>query len=58
MLVYSFAMSAAVGAIGGILITPTQYRAFHIATPYSVNGFVAALIGGLGNIQPVHSSAA
>lgn len=49
MLVYSFAMSAALGAIAGVLITPTQYTAYHIAVPFSVNGFVAALIGGLGN---------
>lgn len=49
MLVYSFAMSAALGAIAGVLITPTQYTAYHITIPFSVNGFVAALIGGLGN---------
>jgi branched-chain amino acid transport system permease protein len=49
MLVYSFAMSAALGAIAGVLITPTQYTAYHVAVPFSVNGFVAALIGGLGN---------
>jgi branched-chain amino acid transport system permease protein len=49
MLIYSFAMSAALGAIAGILITPTQYTAYHVAVPFSVNGFVAALIGGLGN---------
>jgi branched-chain amino acid transport system permease protein len=49
MLIYSFALSAALGAVAGILITPTQYTAYHIAVPFSVNGFVAALIGGLGN---------
>jgi branched-chain amino acid transport system permease protein len=49
MLVYSFAMSAALGAVAGVLITPTQYTAYHVAVPFSVNGFVAALIGGLGN---------
>lgn len=49
MIAYSFALSAALGAIGGILITPTQYTAYHIAVPFSVNGFIAAIIGGLGN---------
>ena len=49
MTAYSFALSAALGAIGGILITPTQYTAYHIAVPFSVNGFIAAIIGGLGN---------
>ena len=49
MVAYSFALSAAFGAIAGILITPTQYTAYHIAVPFSVNGFIAAIVGGLGN---------
>jgi branched-chain amino acid transport system permease protein len=49
MQIYSFAMSAALGAIAGVLITPTQYTAYHVGVPFSVDGFVAALIGGLGN---------
>jgi branched-chain amino acid transport system permease protein len=49
IVVYSFALSAAFGAIGGILITPTQYTAYHVGVPFSVNGFIAAIIGGLGN---------
>jgi branched-chain amino acid transport system permease protein len=31
------------------LITPTQYTAFHIGVPFAVSGFIAAIIGGLGN---------
>jgi branched-chain amino acid transport system permease protein len=46
----SFAISAALGAAGGILITPTQYTAFTIALPYGIKGFVAAIIGGFGNV--------
>ena len=38
-----------VGAVAGSVIIPTQYTACHIAVPFSVNGFVAALIGGLGD---------
>lgn len=49
MLSYSFALSAALGAVGGVLITPTQYTAYHIAIPIGVSGFIAAIIGGLGN---------
>jgi len=49
MIAYSFALSAALGAIGGILITPTQYTAYHITVPFSVSGFIAAIVGGLGN---------
>jgi branched-chain amino acid transport system permease protein len=46
----SFAISAALGAAGGILITPTQYTQFNIALPYGIKGFVAAIIGGFGNV--------
>ncbi len=46
----SFAISAALGAAGGILITPTQYTAFTIALPYGIKGFVAAILGGFGNV--------
>lgn len=49
MLAYGFALSAALGAIGGILITPTQYTAFNVALPFGVKGFVAAILGGFGN---------
>jgi hypothetical protein len=43
------ALSAGLGAVVGILIMRRQYTAYHIAVPFSVNGFATALIGGLGN---------
>ena len=49
MLMISFALSAALGAVAGILVTPTQYTAFNVGTPFGVNGFIAAIIGGFGN---------
>lgn len=49
MTVYAFGLSAALGAVGGILITPTQYTAFYIGVPFAVSGFIAAIIGGFGN---------
>jgi len=49
MIAYAFALSGALGAIGGILITPTQYTAFFVGIPFAVNGFIAAIIGGFGN---------
>jgi len=49
MLAGSFALSAALGAAAGVLITPTQYTAFHVALPFGISGFVAAVIGGFGN---------
>lgn len=49
MLTYGFALSGALGAIAGILITPTQFTAYHVTVPFAVSGFIAAILGGLGN---------
>ncbi|SEE38524.1 amino acid/amide ABC transporter membrane protein 1, HAAT family [Rhizobiales bacterium GAS191] len=49
MLLISFALSAALGAVAGILVTPTQYTAYNVGTPFGVNGFIAAIIGGFGS---------
>ena len=49
MLLVSFALSAALGAVAGILVTPTQYTAYNVSTPFGVNGFIAAIIGGFGS---------
>lgn len=49
MLVVAFALSAGLGGVAGILITPTQYTAYLIGTPFGINGFVAAIIGGFGS---------
>lgn len=48
MLALSFALSAGLGAIAGILITPTQYTAFNVGVPFSISGFIAAIVGGFG----------
>lgn len=48
MLALAFALSAALGAIGGILITPTQFTAFDIGVPFAISGFIAAIVGGFG----------
>ena len=49
MLMLSFALSAALGAAAGILITPTQYTAWSVGGPFGINGFIAAIIGGFGS---------
>ena len=49
MLMLSFALSAALGAAAGIMITPTQYTAYGVGVQFGVNGFIAAIIGGFGN---------
>lgn len=48
MLALSFALSAALGATAGILITPTQYTAFNVGVPFAISGFIAAIVGGFG----------
>jgi branched-chain amino acid transport system permease protein len=48
MLALSFALSAGLGALAGILITPTQYTAFNVGVPYAISGFIAAIVGGFG----------
>jgi len=49
MLGFSFALSAALGAAAGILITPTQYTAFNVGVPFAISGFIAAILGGFGS---------
>ena len=48
MLALSFGLSAALGAIAGILVTPTQFTAFNVGTPFAISGFIAAIVGGFG----------
>jgi branched-chain amino acid transport system permease protein len=49
MLMLSFALSAGLGAVAGILVTPMQVTTYNIGTPCGVNGFIAAIIGGFGS---------
>ena len=48
MLSLGFALSAALGAFAGILITPTQFTAFNVGVPFAISGFIAAIVGGFG----------
>jgi branched-chain amino acid transport system permease protein len=48
MLAAAFATSAGLGALAGILITPTQYTAFNVGVPFAISGFIAAIVGGFG----------
>jgi branched-chain amino acid transport system permease protein len=48
MLTLSFSLSAVLGALAGILLTPTQYTAFNMGVPFAISGFIAAIIGGFG----------
>lgn len=45
----SFALSAAVGALGGVLITPLTMTSYDTGIMLGLKGFVAAVVGGLGS---------
>jgi branched-chain amino acid transport system permease protein len=48
MLALAFGLSAGLGALAGVLITPTQYTAFNVGVPYAISGFIAAIVGRFG----------
>jgi branched-chain amino acid transport system permease protein len=48
MLALSFALSAGLGALAGVLVTPTQYTGFNVGVPFAISGFIAAIVGGFG----------
>jgi len=45
----SFAMSAAIGAIAGVLITPITLTSYDVGTLLALKGFAAAMLGGMGS---------
>jgi branched-chain amino acid transport system permease protein len=45
----SFAVSAGVGAVGGILVTPITLTSYDVGTLLALKGFAAAMLGGMGN---------
>ncbi len=49
MVMLSFALGAAVGAVAGIIITPVTLTIYDAGTMLGLKGFAAAVIGGLGN---------
>lgn len=46
---FSFAISAAIGAIAGILVTPITLTSYNIGTLLALKGFAAAMLGGIGS---------
>lgn len=46
----AFAASAAMGAAAGILIAPLFFVTFNMGAGIGLKGFVAAVVGGLGNL--------
>lgn len=45
----SFAMSAALAALGGVVLTPVALMQYSQGTHYTLTGFLAAVLGGLGS---------
>ena len=45
----SFAVSAAIGAVGGILAAPITLTSYDVGTLLALKGFAAAMLGGMGN---------
>ena len=42
-------ISAAIGAFGGILVTPITLTNYDVGTLLALKGFAAAMLGGMGN---------
>jgi branched-chain amino acid transport system permease protein len=45
----SFAVSAAIGAIAGVLVTPITLTSYDVGTLLALKGFAAAMLGGIGS---------
>jgi branched-chain amino acid transport system permease protein len=49
VLLLSFVLSGALGALGGILLAPITYTSYDVGIMLGLKGFVAATLGGLGS---------
>ena len=45
----SFAMSAAIGALAGVLVTPITLTSYDVGLALALKGFAGAMLGGMGN---------
>ncbi|MEM6761646.1 MAG: branched-chain amino acid ABC transporter permease [Pseudomonadota bacterium] len=45
----SFGVSAGIGALAGILVTPITLTSYDVGTLLALKGFAAAMLGGMGN---------
>jgi branched-chain amino acid transport system permease protein len=51
MVAMSFGLAALLGAVGGVVFTPLISTQFDTGVAMTMNGFAAAIIGGMGNIR-------
>jgi len=49
VLLASFALSASLGAVGGIVVAPITFTSYEAGIMLGLKGFSAAVLGGLGN---------
>lgn len=45
----SFALSAGIGALAGVLVTPITMTSYDVGLALALKGFAAAMLGGMGN---------
>ena len=45
----SFGLSAAIGALAGVLVTPITLVSYDVGVALALKGFAAAMLGGMGN---------
>jgi branched-chain amino acid transport system permease protein len=45
----SFALSAGIGALAGVLVTPITNTSYDVGIALALKGFAAAMLGGMGN---------
>jgi branched-chain amino acid transport system permease protein len=50
MILYTFALSAALGGAAGVLLGPVFYASFNMGLDVGIKGFAAATLGGLGSM--------
>jgi len=49
MVMFSFVLSAGIGALAGCVVSPITYVQYDSGTGLAIKGFTVAILGGLGN---------
>ncbi len=49
VMTFSFALSAAIGALAGILVTPITFTSYDVGVGLALKGFAGAMLGGMGS---------
>ncbi|MFG1346220.1 branched-chain amino acid ABC transporter permease [Xanthobacter autotrophicus DSM 431] len=49
ILAHAFGLSAAIGALAGVVVTPITLTRYDVGTLFALKGFAAAMLGGMGN---------